>query len=323
MQMTGAKTHGMALILVACMAAGPAHANDSTAQLAAGGLVLTKTDAIEMQAEDLHISRKAIRVRYRFVNTSGQNATVRVAFPMPDIGGPGFFDHDIAVPVEAPANILGFTTLVDGQPVRTAVEQKAMVGPVDRTAWLSAHRIPLAPHLNESEAALAQLPVDLGKEATKLGLIDEAGTPAWILRTTYHWLQPFPAGKPVTIEHRYTPSVGGTVMTGIGEDWGQDTVRRYCVEPSMVRSLARSSNKGGGARYAENWLDYILVTGGNWKKPIGDFRLVVDKGTPATLISFCGRGVRKIGPTTFEMRKQNWRPQQDLAILFLIPVGPD
>ena len=65
----------------------------------------------------------------------------------------------------------------------------------------------------------------------------------------------------------------------------------------------------------------MLVTGGNWKKPIGDFRLVVDKGDPKTLVSFCGDGVKKTGPTRFEMRKTNWRPERDLSILFLEPFG--
>jgi hypothetical protein len=310
--------HLPALLLVASLAAGPVQANDSTAQLAAGGLVLTRSDAIEMQSEDLYISREAVRVRYRFVNTSGRDTTVRVAFPMPDIGGPGFFGSDVSVPVDAPANILGFTTLVDGRPVHTELEQKAMVGSADRTAWLTANRIPLALHLDATDAAIARLSGAKRVEAARLGLIDEDGQPVWVLRTTYHWLQPFAAGKPVTIEHRYTPSVGGTVMTGIGQPWDTDTARTYCVEPAIQRTLARSA-KGEGARYSENWIDYILVTGGNWKKPIGEFWLVVDKGSPSTLVSFCGEGVTKTGPTLFEMRKRNWRPEKDLSILFLTP----
>jgi hypothetical protein len=81
------------------------------------------------------------------------------------------------------------------------------------------------------------------------------------------------------------------------------------------------ATEDSGQRYSESWIDYILVTGGNWEKPIGDFRLVVDKGSPSTLVSFSGNGGKKIGPTTFEMRKRNWRPGKDLAILFLDPFG--
>jgi hypothetical protein len=204
-------------MLLAAMTGSSAKANDSSAQLAAGGLVLTRSEAVEMQAEDLYISREAVRVRYRFRNTSGQNTTVRIAFPMPDIGGPDFFRHDVSVPVEAPANVLGFETRVDGKRVQTTLEQKALVDGVDRSAWLTAHRIPLAPHVDGTSVALAGLTERQRAEATKLGLLDEEGSPAWVLRSTYHWLQTFPANKPVVIEHHYKPSVGGMVMTGIGQ----------------------------------------------------------------------------------------------------------
>jgi hypothetical protein len=45
--------------------------------------------------------------------------------------------------------------------------------------------------------------------------------------------------------------------------------------------------------------------------------LVVDKGEPDNLVSFCGEGVTKIGPTTFEMVKTDFWPDRDLDILIL------
>ena len=294
----------------------PAHANDSTAQLAAGGLVLVKNDAVEMQSEELRLSRQRVQVRYVFRNTSGKDVTLRVAFPMPPIGGPGFFQSDVSIPVDAPANFLGFATRADGKPVTSEVEQKAWVGTADRTAWLTANHVPLAPHREEANAALARLSPAKHAEAVKLGLIGDDGEPAWTLNITYHWLQRFPAGVPVVIEHGYTPSVGGTVQTMLGEAEGDaDTAKRYCVDPALTRTLQAASR--AGRHYPENWVDYVLVTGANWKKPIGRFRLVVDKEDPRDLVSFCGDGVRKIGPTQFEMTKTNWRPDKDLSVLFL------
>jgi hypothetical protein len=188
------------LAFVLLLSATAAHANDTSAELAAGGLVITRNDAIEMQAEDLFISKKAVRVTYRFVNTSGRDTTIRVAFPMPDIGGPGAFESDVSIPVEAPANILAFSTTADGKPVRTELEQKALVDGIDQSAWLKANGVPLALHLGEAAAALATLPQDKRDEALKLGLINEDGAPVWVLRSTYHWMQSFPAGRPV--DHR-------------------------------------------------------------------------------------------------------------------------
>lgn len=308
--------------LLALALSAPAYANDTSAELAAGGLVITKNDAIEMRSEDLFISQDAVQVTYSFVNTSGRDATIRVAFPMPDLGGRYAFESDISIPVEdAPANILGFSTTADGRPVKTELEQKALVDGVDRTAWLVANKIPLAPHLDAASKAIAKLTPAKRDEARRLGIVDDDDGPAWVLRSTYHWMQTFPAGKPVTIQHRYTPSVGATVgtMLGMGKDTDQETARKYCVDPSIQTTLARTVRDGQSPRYFERWIQYVLVTGGNWKKPIGDFRLTIDKGKPATLISFCGDGVRKVSPTRFEMRKTNWRPEKDLSILFLEP----
>ena len=90
--------HILLAALLGAALAGPAIANDSTAELAAGGLVLTRTDAIVMKSEDLYISADEVRVRYVFLNTSGKDVTTRVAFPMPDIGGPAFYYHETHIP---------------------------------------------------------------------------------------------------------------------------------------------------------------------------------------------------------------------------------
>ncbi len=303
-----------AMALASCLSEA-ALANDSSAQLAAGGLVLTKSDSIEMQTEDLEISRSAVKVRYTFVNTAKQDVVSRVAFPLPPVGGRAFFEMDIAIPLDSPDNFLGFETRVDGKPVKMEIEQKAMLGTADRTAWLRANAIPLAPHLGPAQEAMDRLAPARRAEAERLGLLDEDGYPAWSLETTYHWLQRFPAGVPLVVEHRYRPSVGGTVATMLGSDADPETVRTYCVDAALLSALRRAEAKN--VVYSEGWLDYILVTGGNWKKPIGRFRLVVDKERPEDFVSFCAEGLRKIGPTRFEMTKSDWRPDRNLSILFL------
>jgi hypothetical protein len=316
------------LAALACFATAPAGsitwANDTSAELAAGGLVLTKSDSIEMRSEDLYISQQAVRVRYVFANTSGKDVTVRVAFPMPDIGGPGFFQSDVSIPIDdAAANILGFSTKVDGKPVKAQVEQKAIATDgVDRTAWLVANHIPLAVHVAGADEAMAALPKAKRDEAVRLGLYDGEGDegPQWVLKTTYHWLQTFPAGRPIVVEHAYTPSVGATVATNVGTPYASEIKDKYCIDKTLTDTVVRAAqaDKDGNAPWTDHWIDYVLVTGGNWKKPIGDFRLVVDKGSPKNLVSFCGTGVRKISPTQFEMRRTNWRPEKDLSILLLV-----
>ena len=58
-----------------------------------------------------------------------------------------------------------------------------------------------------------------------------------------------------------------------------------------------------------------------WARPIGDFRLVVNKRKPTDLISFCGSGIRKFAPTLFEMRQRNFTPEADLDILIMSRAG--
>jgi len=66
-------------------------------------------------------------------------------------------------------------------------------------------------------------------------------------------------------------------------------------------------------------VSYILTTANNWASSIKDFRLVVDKGSPDALVSFCGKGVKKIGPTQFEMRATDFYPEHELEILIATP----
>src|SRR5262245_52411875 len=96
-------------LLAACVlaASGRAGANDSSATLAAGGLVLTRSNAIEMRAEDLYLSTHLVRVRYRFANVTAAPVTVEVAFPMPDLTPDPDDIEGPPINTEAPTNFLG------------------------------------------------------------------------------------------------------------------------------------------------------------------------------------------------------------------------
>ncbi|HUG62581.1 MAG TPA: DUF4424 family protein, partial [Methylomirabilota bacterium] len=65
------------------LAAAPAAANDSVAELRPGGLLFVTNDDVAMEREDLTISMDEVRVDYVFRNTSDNPVSVTVAFPMP------------------------------------------------------------------------------------------------------------------------------------------------------------------------------------------------------------------------------------------------
>lgn len=329
-----AATACLALLLAAASAA-PAWANDSTAALSTGGLVYVLTEDIEMQSEDLYISLDEVRVRYTFENHADHDVTTLVAFPMPDIQGS--IDFMVSIPVEDAQNFLGFKTMVDGKPVETKVQQRASALGIDQTALLTSLGVPLALHLDATRKALDALPQADKDNLVQLGLaaIDEYDNdgkgmvkhlaPNWLLSTVFYREQTFPAGKRIVVEHSYQPSVGQSADVSFvapeaqSEPWFEVYRQKYCMDDAFLKAARAGLTPDGGNSLFENRVSYVLRTGSNWAGPIAKFRLVVDKGSPKNLVSFCADGVKKIGPTQFEVVKTNFEPQQDLDIMILQP----
>ena len=138
--------------------------------------------------------------------------------------------------------------------------------------------------------------------------------------------QLFPAGKTVSVTHRYVPITGGSVAGSLYPvarkypDW-KDYAGRYCIDKSFLAAFdarearGRQNKPDSPAVYSETWIGYVLSSGRNWRGPIKQFRLVIDKGKPGNLISFCMDGVKKISPTRFEVLKTNFEPKGDLDIM--------
>jgi len=327
-------------LAITAVAAIPALANDTTAELSTGGLIFVHNEDIEMTSEDLAISAKEVSVRYRFFNKSTQDVTVLVAFPMPDVTIESS-DQIISVPSDDPVNLLAFATAVNGKPVTTTVEQRVIAMGLDRTQLLRALGIPLAPHLAATNEALDRLPPDQWDDLLRAGVaeVDEydAGqgmkkhlAARWTLQTTYYWEQTFPSRVETVIEHRYKPSVGGSVQTGLGapdatkESWYDEYKEKYCFDFEFLAAVERArkaANAKFGAPFSEERIDYILKTGANWSGPIKQFRAVVDKGAADNLVSFCGEDVKKLSDTQLEVRKLDYTPDGNLAVLILKKVA--
>lgn len=329
---------GLALMFAAAMPAAPASANDSTAALAAGGLVYVPTEDIEMQSEDLFISLDEVRVRYTFENHADHDITTLVAFPLPVIQGS--IDFMASIPVEEPVNFLGFKTLVEGKPVETKAQQRAFALGIDQTALLEELGVPLALHLDETRKALDALPQADKDRLVRLGLaaIDEYDNdgngmvkhlaPNWLLSTVFYREQTFPAGRKLVVEHSYKPSVGQSADVSFvapeaqSEPWFEPYRQKYCMDEAFLKAARAGLTADGGNNLFENRIGYILRTGSNWAGPIAKFRLVVDKGAPKNLVSFCAEGVKKISPTQFEVVMTDFEPQRDLDIMILAPREP-
>lgn len=333
---------------VLCAAAGAfaimaaaASANDSTAELRAGGLHLTRSDAIEMVSEDLYLSTEEVRVRYVFRNITNADVTARVAFPLPDYDG-SLLERDVGISRED-ANFVDFRTTADGKPLELQVEMRAVLdNGLDVTERVRGAGLPVLMTGTPWFAAVEQLKVDVAKALADEGVLDiqleddgrtlAYAYPLWTAKTTFHRMQTFPAGKDVVVEHVYNPVVGGTLgsLYGMSRDsFSEDMTAyraeqdaEYCVDPAFEAAVERMQNPPGGEPalfIVENTLGYVLKTGANWARPIGTFHLTIEKDEPSQIISLCMDGLRKTSPTRFEATFTDFTPTEDIRILMLTP----
>lgn len=309
-----------ALLCIAALAS-PARANDTEAETALGGLTLKHSDSITMESEDLYISRDVVRVKYRFANTSDAPVETLVAFPLPDIPP----DSEENKSYWTNPSELKFRTTIDGKPISYDVVQRAIFKGKDVSARLEALKIPVNYRDRNFETALKKAPKAERDKLVADGLLRDAGSGGehyyatqWSVGASVTRKQTFPAKTTVSVEHEYAPLAGGSVGGGLSKsqrdtDWFREEQRKYCIEKEWLASFDKKRTDA----YGEIWLGYVLKTGANWKGPIGDFRLVVDKGKADSLVSFCAEGVKKISPTQFEVRHANFTPDKDLEILIV------
>jgi hypothetical protein len=309
------------------LASTPALADDSSAALAAGGLVFTKQADIRMAIEDLHLSPKEARVRYEFVNDGKKDVETVVAFPMPDIDVRQFWYEPLGTTLEQSPNFMGFALTVDGKKVAATPDERAVLDGKDVTAQVKAAGLPINIAGSKLIEKIDHLSPAQKKSLAAAGLIEmDSGEahPHWIAKTSYWWHQVFPAGKTVVIEHRYQP-VTGQFFFGLGELIDKDThyIRDFCLDaPTQAAIRARVKKldpTGTNGQYLQGYqTEFVLRTANNWKGPIGHFKLTLDKLKPDNLLSLCwGAELKKTGPTTFESTTDNLAPAHDISLLVL------
>lgn len=326
------------LAVVSCWEAAPslALANDSSAELAIGGLTFTKNADISIESEELRIALDAVTVRYVFLNRSSKPITLTVAFPLPDINLSDA--SNAAFPVGNPLNYVGFSTRIDGKPVSFVVNQQAFLNDKNLTASLKEMGIPVFP-VGAEQLKINDLSEEVRTRAVAQGLLVESGTndkglplyeANWTVKTSVVRRQSFPPGKPVVVEHRYRTSVGMSFDSILRQDLRdkkgllaevQRYKNAYCIGDDFLRLVdaLKAADKPGKPRIIERRINYVLTTGGNWSGPIKDFHLVVDKGRPDRIVSFCGQEKNEISPTQSEVRATDFLPTRDLEILILGP----
>lgn len=322
-------------------AAIPSFANDSSAAIGLGGLELTRNDAISMDSEVLFLSRKLVTVNYRFTNTSTKDVETLVSFPLPPL------PNGIEGYIDAPSfsdwrEQLEFKTLVDGKPAALSYHEVVTLAGRPKATGVESRLKALGwPIKHWDDYDFSEKYVDKLTRTQKDALVTEGllrkeddsdyYSPNWQIQAHVTRKQVFPAGKTITVEHSYKPIAGGSVGGMLtpeyrkGSEYFDEYRATYCLDSAFLKGFdkrfnaerAKAKTRGDdyGVAYTEHWLDYVLKTGANWKGPIKDFRLVIDKEKADNLVSFCMDGVKRISPTRFEVRKSNFEPARDIRIL--------
>jgi hypothetical protein len=319
----------IALALAALTLALPARANDSEAAVNIGGIELVANSHVSMDSEDLYISEQEVRVRYVYTNHSDKDLELTISFPLPAVR---------AAEVEAYSytgipdfSTLEFVTTVDGRPVKLAMMKRAEVNGRDVTQRLQQLGWPLdwIDGSGDVPDFVNKLKPAEQKAYAKEGLLraTENGNfyPTWDVVTHVTRKQVFPAKRSVVVTHRYAPMIGGSVAGTLFPELRKEYpehLKTYCIDKGFLAAFdrkfaARQQQPDAPMAYSETWIGYVLSSGRNWRGPIKDFRLVVDKGRPENLVSFCMDGVKKISPTRFEVRRTNFEPKGDLEILIV------
>ncbi|MBY0416227.1 MAG: DUF4424 domain-containing protein [Bdellovibrionales bacterium] len=253
--------------------------NDTLATIETSGLVFKKSRQISMETEDLFISLDNIRVDYTFKNAGLRPVTSLVTFPLPDLE------------LQTPHSIN---------------LEKNLKNPLSFELKVNGLSLPVKPDVKINDRTQ-------------------------IMKLNYFWSQTFPARKSIRVEHNY--------LTGAGSGFPEQAQEIYCFDQSFkdsLKSLEADLLKkyqasvrdqkmyGTFENHYKVWLhyhtrrvDYILKTGANWKGPIKNFKLTVDKGRAENLISFCWDGPRDLSNTQITAIKTDFKPAKDLRILIV------
>lgn len=304
-----------------------------------------------MEKEELFISPDRVKVSYVFKNITDADITVDVFFPLPvqtEISAHPLWDQEVREEMKVDQRkspFENFSVLVNGQKVAFETETRALQNGQDVTQVFHTHKLPLSPLLATCEYPMAEEAANKAcgvrmAQYKALGLLSAEGTPLWQKQTHYHWTQIFPKGKSITISHSYRPVRGSFFfemntkhppMEALVEQllsrgawmekfcsWQSMPIKEKFI-PWMVQKFqdASKSRKDQIMMFYE--VDYILTTGANWDGPIRDFTLTVEYpkgGTVASCWPFDQSAVKVIGENKIQIHQKDFRPEQELKILF-------
>lgn len=319
-----------------------AQAAESSQPLALGGLVVMPASgtSIQFDSAEILIDPSNVTAKYRITNPGTEPAPATLAFQVPDLD---FSDPDTsyAIPAPDPRNFAGLTVRIDGKPSSFVFAQSAVADGKDVSAVLRASKLALVP-IGTFQNDITAMQPDRRQKLQDMRLIVENGTdpqgnpifsPTWSVRTQATRKVTLAPNQTLTVELRYRTSVGYSLDTSLRLPLRNDKALAalvqmlrtdYCVDDGFYTGLdkivatppAQQPAEANEAKLRERKIVFALET----KVPQGpykDFRLVVNKGRPDRVVSFCLDNLKRISPTAFEMRATDFKPAGDLKVLLI------
>ena len=284
-------------LLVLCLSPRPALAHGASAGYSNQGLKLLTPENIRRVKEDLYVSPGRIRVRYTFENLTTQPIQARVAFPLPDT-----------------------ELLLEGTVSEVSDFSLRVAGQRHATRRESVYKVQ-GREYRGADTGKAQKLIQQEQARRRAGGRPTDDFTASVQHAEV-WEQRFGPGEALEVEIAYRPSVSGDL------GWDQRTYKHrrvredFCLDTptrkGLDKALSRTGDKALERRQLQ-WLSYVLVSGDNWAGPIGQFHLTLEKPEPGSLVSTCIEGLEKTSPVRFELTRENYRPAEDLDVIFFRP----
>lgn len=325
-----------ALVSVNLLSIANAYANDSLARVGTGGIVLMKTKDIRMVQEVLEISTRSIRVKYQFRNETSSDIRSSVAFPLPSYG----WNNRESAYAGNVRPLRNFRITVDETEVPSKLMRKAVYKGRDiteklRKIGLTDYQIfEIYEETNADDPNCGITKKQEAKIAKAFGSV--IGCQDWKVAETVYWEQIFPAGRTIEVRHEYEPFSGmtygypyqdrhraeGNIPWAAASEDDSSSDKEACIDEGIRNAIAKriDAHVKAGASWVQVVLrdvEYVLGTGRNWKGPIADFRLRIEKDSPDQIVSLCfpGKPIR-LTPVVMEFTQKNFVPQDHLVVHF-------
>lgn len=291
-------------------------AASETIELPAGGLVFVPDERIVVEAQDVVLGRSGVGTTYIVKNASPDVISRIVSWPLPEIDMNSIGEDVVVLPGSDPVNFSAAKITVEGAAVALGFEQRASAFGRDITDLLKAAAVPLNPLSPGAEDALQRATAETLADLEERGAVnrdDDRIVPNWLMRTTAFWRQDFAPGKTITIGLAYAPVTASSV-------WGPGSLaalkETYCIDRQMQAAVAERLAKSGRGLIAHA-LTFSMAGNSGWSSAIPSFRLALEKSGLETSVAVCWPDLRVVGPTLIESRRRDFKPGDDIRVLFI------